>query len=179
MLALLSMSSSSPRLFSFNRPLTTTANWPSLSLNTNSPSLWLALYFFFNLSLTLYNKSVLIHFPFPYTLTAIHALCGTIGTWLLLRYQAGGWRAVLGLSPANKKRRKRSPTASEKDGEELGPGVPRLNTKESIVLFLFSILYTINIVVSNASLRLVTVPVSSLPYWSFFHSPTWLCSSIK
>jgi len=38
-------------------------------------------------------------------------------------------------------------------------GVPNLKGKELVVLFLFSILYTVNIVVSNASLRLVTVPV--------------------
>lgn len=126
------------------KPSTTTT---TLSLNIESPTLWLVLYFFFNLSLTLYNKSVLIHFPFPYTLTAIHAFCGTIGTWILLRYQSGGWKAVLGLS--NRKRQ----------------SLPKLSNKESFVLFLFSFLYTINIVVSNASLRLVTVPVS------FFFSP--------
>ena len=42
-------------------------------------SLWLLLYFFSNLTLTLYNKLVLVQFPFPYSLTAIHALCGTVG----------------------------------------------------------------------------------------------------
>ncbi|EKM56695.1 uncharacterized protein PHACADRAFT_253966 [Phanerochaete carnosa HHB-10118-sp] len=40
---------------------------------------WLCLYFAFNLILTLSNKSVLTSFPFPYTLTAIHALCSTAG----------------------------------------------------------------------------------------------------
>ncbi|OBZ66838.1 hypothetical protein A0H81_13299 [Grifola frondosa] len=46
---------------------------------------WLALYFSFNLGLTLYNKGVLARFPFPYTLTAIHALCGSIGGLILTR----------------------------------------------------------------------------------------------
>jgi len=114
----------------------------------DSPPLWLALYFTLNLTLTLYNKSVLIHFPFPYTLTALHALCGTIGTFILIRMDSGtvrpGAGALTSVSPPY-----RSP-------------VPNLNAKELLVLFLFSILYTLNIVVSNASLRLVTVPVSHM-----------------
>jgi hypothetical protein len=47
---------------------------------------WLVLYFMFNLILTLSNKSVLTGFPFPYTLTALHALCSTIGG-LALRWR--------------------------------------------------------------------------------------------
>jgi hypothetical protein len=112
----------------------------------DSPPLWLALYFTLNLTLTLYNKSVLIHFPFPYTLTALHALCGTIGTFILIRMDPSTVRSETGaltsVSPAH-----HSPA-------------PNLNPKELLVLFLFSILYTLNIIVSNASLRLVTVPVS-------------------
>lgn len=38
----------------------------------------------------------------------------------------------------------------------------RLTTKESMILAAFSVLYTINIAVSNISLQLVTVPVSRL-----------------
>ncbi|KAI5810668.1 hypothetical protein BZA77DRAFT_163734 [Pyronema omphalodes] len=40
---------------------------------------WLALYFSLNLALTLYNKFVMTKFPFPYLLTGVHALCGTLG----------------------------------------------------------------------------------------------------
>ncbi|RXW15608.1 hypothetical protein EST38_g10243 [Candolleomyces aberdarensis] len=90
----------------------------------SSGAFWLALYFLLNLALTLYNKLVLIHFPFPYTLTALHALCGSAGTFFLL------------------KRRQ----------------VPSVHGKEAAVVLLFSVLYTVNIVVSNASLKLVTVP---------------------
>jgi hypothetical protein len=107
----------------------------------DSPSLWLALYFALNLSLTLYNKSVLIHFPFPYTLTALHALCGTVGASIVLRLQGP----------------ETAPTTSWSFFHKI---TPVLSVRESIVLLLFSMLYTINIVVSNASLRLVTVPVS-------------------
>jgi hypothetical protein len=38
--------------------------------------------------------------------------------------------------------------------------IPELSFPEIVTLLLFSVLYTINIVVSNVSLRLVTVPVS-------------------
>ena len=63
-----------------------TGFWADLAENkfVNTQEFWLILYFFFNLSLTLYNKVVLVHFPYPYTVTALHALCGTIGGWSLL-----------------------------------------------------------------------------------------------
>ncbi|KAI9028201.1 TPT-domain-containing protein [Phycomyces nitens] len=48
---------------------------------------WLGLYFILNLSLTLYNKAILIDFRYPWTLTAIHTLCGSVGCVLL--YLAG------------------------------------------------------------------------------------------
>jgi hypothetical protein len=92
-----------------------------------SQGFWLALYFAFNLSLTLYNKGVLVHFPFPYTLTAIHSLCGTIGGYFVTK--SGLYK------PA------------------------KLNRKQFRALGLFSILYAINIAVSNVSLRLVSIPI--------------------
>ena len=89
---------------------------------------WLILYFILNLVLTLYNKVLLVSFPHPYTLTAVHAFFGLAGgTSLRLRnvYQPKSlW----------------------------GP--------DYVVLVAFSILYSVNIAVSNASLGLVTVPVS-------------------
>lgn len=100
---------------------------------TESPSFfhsqpfWLLLYFSFNLGLTLYNKAVLIHFPFAYALTALHALCGTFGGFSLLR---------------------------------LGLYVPaKLTDGDNMALLAFSLLYTVNIAVSNLSLELVTIPV--------------------
>ncbi|KAF8653394.1 hypothetical protein AX16_003966 [Volvariella volvacea WC 439] len=93
---------------------------------TESSSLWLSLYFFCNLTLTLYNKGVLVHFPFPYTLTALHAFCGSIGTAFLAR---------LGVF---------KPTS--------------LSWKQTWTLLAFSMLYSVNILVSNISLKMVTVP---------------------
>ena len=61
--------------------------WHRLSLASaklsQSELFWLGLYFSFNLGLTLYNKIVLVTFPFPYTLTAIHAFCGSVGCYIL------------------------------------------------------------------------------------------------
>ncbi|GAA5914916.1 hypothetical protein JCM8208_000770 [Rhodotorula glutinis] len=58
---------------------------PSLAQRFDTPQAWLVLYFAFNLGLTLYNKLVLQGFPFPWTLTAIQMLSGTIGTQIALQ----------------------------------------------------------------------------------------------
>lgn len=96
----------------------------------DSPTAWLLLYFSFNLGLTLFNKLVMQGFPFPWTLTGIQMLSGTIGTQIAL--SQGFFTQA------------------------------RLNTREILTMLAFSILYTVNIAVSNLSLHLVTVPVSSI-----------------
>jgi drug/metabolite transporter (DMT)-like permease len=90
--------------------------------------LWLAMYFFCNLGLTLYNKAIMqmFRFGFPWTLTGIHTLFGTLGSWILAR---------LGVfQPA------------------------KLGYREQMVMLAFSVLYTVNIAMSNVSLHMVTVP---------------------
>ncbi|KAI8326873.1 triose-phosphate transporter family-domain-containing protein [Blakeslea trispora] len=93
-----------------------------------SSMLWLAMYFFLNLGLTLYNKVIMamFQFPFPWALTAIHTLCGTIGSYVF-------WK--MGLFKPD-----------------------TLRERENMVMLMFSVLYTINIAISNVSLNLVTVP---------------------
>jgi hypothetical protein len=88
---------------------------------------WLILYFILNLALTLYNKVLLASFPFPYTLTAVHALFGLVGGTSLRLQNVYQPKSLWG--------------------------------SDHIVLVAFSILYSVNIAVSNASLGLVTVPV--------------------
>lgn len=56
----------------------------ALAQKLDTPAAWLMLYFAFNLGLTLFNKLVLQGFPFPWTLTAIQMLSGTIGTQIAL-----------------------------------------------------------------------------------------------
>lgn len=45
---------------------------------TESTGYWLALYFAFNLGLTLYNKVVLVNFPFPYVSDVERRMSGTL-----------------------------------------------------------------------------------------------------
>ncbi|WWC66108.1 uncharacterized protein I206_100008 [Kwoniella pini CBS 10737] len=114
---------------------------------TDSVGFWLGLYFCFNLGLTLFNKFVLVSFPFPYTLTGLHALSGCAGTYIALEQGA--------FTPA------------------------RLTQKENVVLAAFSVLYTINIAVSNISLQLVSIPFhqvvrASTPLFTIFISAIFL-----
>jgi hypothetical protein len=73
--------------FAFLEKAGSSASWYLAGLSWGSQFTWLCLYFSLNLFLTLSNKTVLTSFPFPYTLTAIHALCSTLGG-LWLRYQS-------------------------------------------------------------------------------------------
>ncbi|EGG12339.1 uncharacterized protein MELLADRAFT_41728 [Melampsora larici-populina 98AG31] len=99
---------------------------PPVSSKFDSSTAWLIYYFAFNLGLTIYNKRVLLGFPFPWTLTGIHALASTVGSQFALN--RGLFKSA------------------------------RLNRRESGILVAFSVLYTVNIAVSNLSLHLVTVP---------------------
>ncbi|WVW82592.1 hypothetical protein I302_104603 [Kwoniella bestiolae CBS 10118] len=114
---------------------------------TDSVGFWLGLYFCFNLGLTLFNKFVLVSFPFPYTLTGLHALSGCAGTYIALEQGA--------FTPA------------------------RLTQKENVILAAFSVLYTINIAVSNISLQLVSIPFhqvvrASTPLFTIFIAAIFL-----
>ncbi|KAF9118591.1 UAA transporter [Mortierella sp. 14UC] len=88
---------------------------------------WLAMYFFLNLSLTIYNKAILstFHFSFPWTLTGIHTLCSGLGALAMARL---GY-----FTPAT------------------------LGERENMVMLMFSFLYTLNIAISNVSLNEVSV----------------------
>lgn len=50
---------------------------------------WLFYYFLTNLGLTLYNKLLMDRFPYPWALTGLHTLFGTLGA--LLMYQRGAF----------------------------------------------------------------------------------------
>lgn len=88
---------------------------------------WLGSYFVLNLVLTLYNKILLVSFPYPYSLTAIHAIFGLVGGTCLRLQNVYQPKSLWG--------------------------------SDYVLLLAFSLLYSINIAVSNASLDLVTVPV--------------------
>ncbi|KAF8504198.1 TPT-domain-containing protein [Hysterangium stoloniferum] len=73
--------SPSPASFPSRRSRWRSRRWRKFA---NSEPFWILLYFLFNLGLTLYNKLVLVRFPFPYSLTALHAFSGTIGSYIAM-----------------------------------------------------------------------------------------------
>ncbi|KAJ3414633.1 UAA transporter [Chytridiales sp. JEL 0842] len=98
----------------------------------DNPVVVLMVYFGLNLGITLYNKIILklFHFKFPWLLTAIHAFLSYIGSSFLLRMYPN-------LLPANS---------------------PKTTPRENLILLAFSVLYTLNIAVSNISLNMVSLP---------------------
>lgn len=106
------------------------ANSPSdaAEYTTAAATKWayLAAYFACNVALTLYNKSILGRFAYPWLLTAIHTGAASIGCGvLMLRGQI----------------RRTS-----------------LSRRQETVLLAFSVLFTVNIAVSNVSLAMVSIP---------------------
>ncbi|MCJ1249038.1 UAA transporter [Trapelia coarctata] len=98
----------------------------SVFVPTMAKLIYLAIYLLLNLGLTLYNKEVMIKFPFPFFLTALHAGTSFIGTYILMS------KAYF------------VPT--------------QIGRPQYRVLGAFSLLYTVNIAISNLSLSMVTIP---------------------
>jgi drug/metabolite transporter (DMT)-like permease len=105
-------------------------NLPFQLATLESQSGWAVLYLLSSLAITILNKLVLntINFNFPWMLTGGHALLTCLGTWGLAR--AGVFQVSNSISWP----------------------------QDYIVLFVFSILYTVNIAVSNLSMGLVSLP---------------------
>ncbi|ORX90425.1 TPT-domain-containing protein [Basidiobolus meristosporus CBS 931.73] len=94
----------------------------------DSPVAWLIMYFFFNLGLTLYNKAVMQLFDFGFPWTLTGIHTLCGAIGSYLLYLFGVFK-------------------------------PRkLGERENTIMLAFSVLYTLNIAISNVSLHLVTVP---------------------
>ncbi|KAL0084063.1 triose-phosphate transporter family-domain-containing protein [Phycomyces blakesleeanus] len=94
----------------------------------DSSMVWLAMYFVLNLTLTLYNKIIMSLFDFPFPWTLT-----AIHTFCGAVGSFVFWQSDI-FAPAN------------------------LGERENMIMLVFSVLYTINIAISNVSLNLVTVP---------------------
>lgn len=70
----LTSSSSKERSTALNQAIESRSAW-------DSEASWLGLYFFFNLGLTLFNKIVLVSFPFPYVRTSPAPTSWRTGVW--------------------------------------------------------------------------------------------------
>ncbi|CAD6442270.1 6c5789e0-2989-41d9-8f76-9cb32dfbb882 [Sclerotinia trifoliorum] len=136
--------------------LTTHTTTPTMNHLTFSPhklESHLITYLALNLLLTILNKRVLAQYPYPWLLTAWHALCSSMGTYLSRR-----------LDPINSK-----------------PEHLSRSRGKNHYIFMFSILYTVNIAVSNVSLGIMsisdhlilrsTIPIIVLALTQLLHLP--------
>ncbi|KAG2160463.1 TPT-domain-containing protein [Aureobasidium pullulans] len=98
------------------------------SISTKTKMICLGLYFCMNLGLTLYNKAVLGKFNFPWLLTTFHTTSAALGCW-----------SIMLIAPDQLK-------------------LSHVGRKEQWVLVAFSVLFTVNIAISNVSLAMVSVP---------------------
>ncbi|KAI5203982.1 TPT-domain-containing protein [Aureobasidium subglaciale] len=98
------------------------------TISTKTKMACLGLYFFMNLGLTLYNKAVLNNFNFPWLVTTFHTSSAALGCWCIML-----------LAPSQLK-------------------LSHVGSREQLVLAAFSVLFTVNIAISNVSLAMVSVP---------------------
>lgn len=105
--------------------------------DNRSASKWLLVWTLNNIGVTLLNKSAFakVDFKYPYFLSFVHMFCNTVGSKLLF--------ACLKRDIVKK---------------TLGPITQKeINGKDQIKVLLFSIIFSLNIAVGNASLRYVSV----------------------
>lgn len=104
---------------------------------SSNATAWLLLWTVNNIGVTLLNKSAFakVNFKYPYFLSFVHMLCNTIGCNILFScIQQGCVKNLLG----NITRKK-------------------IAGNDNIWIFLFSIIFSLNIAIGNASLRYVSV----------------------
>jgi hypothetical protein len=107
---------------------TTKSDGHEYTITTRTKMLCLGLYFLMNLGLTLYNKAVLGKFNFPWLLTTFHTTSAALGCW-----------SIMLIAPEQLK-------------------LSHVGRQEQMVLVAFSVLFTVNIAISNVSLAMVSVP---------------------
>jgi hypothetical protein len=107
---------------------TTKTDGHEYTITTRTKMLCLSLYFLMNLGLTLYNKAVLGKFNFPWLLTTFHTTSAALGCW-----------SIMLIAPDQLK-------------------LSHVGRQEQMVLVAFSVLFTVNIAISNVSLAMVSVP---------------------
>ena len=114
-----------------------TQNWYYWSNNVLFLRKWLLVWTLNNIGVTLLNKSAfaMVDFKYPYFLSFVHMLCNTIGSKILF---AALKKDIV---------QKTLGTITRKD----------IVGKDQVKVFLFSIIFSLNIAVGNASLRYVSV----------------------
>lgn len=126
-------------LSSLTRALFSPANLSTCSLCVFQfiCSAWLLLWTVNNIGVTLLNKTAFakVNFKFPYFLSFVHMFCNTVGSKILFAcLKRGCVQNLLG-------------TITQK----------KIQGKDNMWIYLFSIIFSLNIAVGNASLRYVSV----------------------
>lgn len=98
-------------------------------------------YFLLNLVVTVTNKQLISHSSSPYLLTASHAFTTFVATSIISR-----------LTPA-------APSHGSSQTQQTTHGSLRLPLRTHLILVAFSLLYTVNIALSNFTLGLVSLPM--------------------
>lgn len=122
---------------------------------------WLTVWLCTNVGVTLLNKYAfeMVHFPYPYMLTALHMLACAIFTQTLF------WQLRRGKDDPHSKPRTTNNSAVAATWKQLIGGedlvfpktTASLNTHDRCKIWLFSIVYSLNIGVGNVSLNHVSV----------------------
>lgn len=124
-------------------------------------------YFLLNVALTFYNKLMMINFPYPYFITALHSGSGTIGCLFLrgigVQFENSRGESMDDVLERGSQLHKKG---SPQDPRSIHPTTDLSQTKLSFtgmfVVLSYSTLYAANIAISNASLRLVSVPLHQI-----------------
>ncbi|KAJ3218189.1 UAA transporter [Dinochytrium kinnereticum] len=130
----------------------------------DNPHVIVVIYFLLNLSMTMYNKVImkLLRFNYPWLLTAIHTLLSCVGSRIFLGFmgsssastQVGFGYEAAPISPSpNHSTHLPHPTSADHKRD-----MRRKRRRNLITILLFSVLYTVNIAVSNVSLSMVSLP---------------------
>ena len=151
-------SSPKPSTLPSNHPHNTASN--PLQKCECPTSLWLLFWTFNNVGVTLLNKIAFakVDFKYPYFLSFIHMFCNTIGSVIVFSKINSENRIAVVASTASAN----ASTPTKKQcchvQSMLGTITRRkINGRDYILVFLFSIIFSLNIAVGNASLHYVSV----------------------
>lgn len=119
----------------------------------------ISIYFLLNLVVTITNKQLVSHASSPYLLTASHAFTTFIMTSLISRF-----RNDCSLSPTPLLQTNFSSHNKHNSNDIVEPGVDssasgahNLSSRAQLILLAFSLLYTLNIALSNLTLGLISL----------------------